>query len=216
MKRWQFWYAWGLIAIILVAGVVLLPLSKSRVYSTPRPASPLANGATPTKTAASNAASNESTPPVLIATTGNSPTLAVVGAPESTQELAARTVTPYALELSVELPAVGPGRLSNMLSIPELGLRVRTADPQRWTQKIVAQRQDILRLILAQLSTARAEDLARPDADLYLKGLIANTVAQAIQLPTLATVPATSPPSDTVLAPVHPIEVLLPQGYRLR
>ncbi|OYU45204.1 MAG: hypothetical protein CFE44_08745 [Burkholderiales bacterium PBB4] len=211
-KSWQLWYAWGLIAIILVTGGVLLSQSKKRADPYLRPAPPLASQTTATPSLPLELGDK----PVLPVIAGNTAVLPVIAAPETPQQVRARTVMPYALDLSVELRPERPGAPSHVLAIAELGLRIGTAEPQRWIQKIEAQRQDILRLILTQLSTARAEDLARPEADLYLKGLIANTVAQAIQLPTLAAGPAPTPTADATLALVQPIEVLLPQGCRVR
>ena len=202
-KAWYVWYAWGLIATILVAGGVILAQPKKRADARP----PL-----------SEQRSSPGQAPEGSVAQGTAPVLPGAPPTETPAQLQARTVLPYALDLSVELPPANPGagNSGHVLTIVELGLRVGTSEPQRWIEKIEAQRQDILRQILVQLASARAEELTKPEADLYLKSLIGTAVAKAIGMPAAPPTPPASPPVDPTLLPVQPIEVLLPQGFRLR
>ncbi|OYT90436.1 MAG: hypothetical protein CFE43_18260 [Burkholderiales bacterium PBB3] len=208
-KAWYVWYAWGLIATILVAGGVILTQSKKRADARP----PLGDVRPGPRTEGRDGPGQAAADPLPL---GTAPALTGMPPPETPAQLQARTVMPYALDLSVDLPpAKGTtGNSGHVLTIAELGLRVAAPEPLRWVEKIQTQRQDILRQILVQLASARAEELTKPEADLYLKGMIASTVAKAIGLPTAA--PPAAPPVDPTQLPVQPIEVLLPQGFRLR
>ena len=210
-KAWYVWYAWGLIATILVAGGVLLTQSKKRGDTKP-PLGDARPGARPE----GQQGLDPTAPPALAS--GTAPALPGMPPAETPAQLQARTVLPYALDLSIDLPPANrdAGNSGHILSIAELGLRVSAPEPQRWIQKIIDQRQDILRQLLVQLAIARVDELAKPEADLYLKGLIASTVAKAIGLPATQPTPPASLPVDPTLPPVQPIEVLLPQGFRLR
>ena len=204
-KGWQLWYAWGLIIVILITGGILLMQSKKQG----RTQAPSQDARSDQRMAGKDSLAAPGTPTAL-------PGLPGLPAAETPEQLMARTVLPFALDLSVTLPPANreAGNSGHVLTIAELGLRVGTAEPQRWIEKIQAQRQDILRQLMVQLSGARADELTKPEADLYLKGLIANTVAKAINLPS-APAPA-SPPVDPTQMTVQPIEVILPQGFRLR
>ena len=214
-KAWYVWYAWALIATILLAGGVILTQSKKRVDSKPvlihvRPGERQEGG-----TGSSPTATDSLSP-------STAPSVADMPAAQASAPLLARTLMPYALDLSVELASAarntGNGR--HVLTIPELGLRVGAPEPLRWVQKLEAQRQEILRQLLVQLAAVPFDELAKPEADLYLKSLMAHTVAQAIGLPPALLAPPVTPPvvspADPTLLPMQPIEVLMPQGFRLR
>ena len=210
-KAWYVWYAWGLIATILVAGGVILTQSKTRADTRP----PLGDMRPGAHTEGRDGPGPTAADPLSL---GTAPTLPGMPPLETSAQLQARTVMPYALDLSVDLPPAkgSSGNSGHVLTIAELGLRVGGPEPLRWIEKIQTQRQDILRQLLVQLASARAETLTQPEADLYLKGLIATTVAKAIGMPATPPPPPATPPVDPTQLPVQPIEVLLPQGFRLR
>ena len=212
-KAWYVWYAWALIATILVAGGVILTQSKKRLDSKPAP-----SDVRPGERQKGGTVSGPTATDPLSQSTA--PSGADMPAAQASASLLARTLMPYALDLSVELAARNADNDRHVLTIPELGLRVGAPEPLRWVQKLEAQRQDILRQLLVRLAAVPFDELAKPEADLYLKSLMAHTVAQAIGLPPALLVSPVAPPvvspGDPALVPVQPIEVLIPQGFRLR
>ncbi|MBC7619090.1 MAG: J domain-containing protein [Candidatus Saccharibacteria bacterium] len=207
-KAWYVWYAWALIATILLAGGVILTQSKKRLDSKPA----LRNVQPGERQEGRTGSGPTATDPLSQSTASSG---ADMPAAQASAPLLARTLMPYALDLSVELAT-----RRHVLTIPELGLRVGAPEPLRWVQKLEAQRQEILRQLLVRLAAVPFDELAKPEADLYLKSLMAHTVAQAIGLPPALLEPAVTPPvvspADPTLVPVQPIEVLMPQGFRLR
>lgn len=190
-RNWRGVYAWGLILFILVAGWLLL--------KQPKPTRPKAISLTDSDLATRTApvASAPATPASDAAEASLSKT-------ETPEQRAARTLTSFATNLTVELTGARPASQGSpaVLTIPDLVIRVGTADPARWVQRITERREAVLRALLADLSMLRREDLAQADGDLELQRVIVASVMQTVGL--------------TLQGTVAPLEVSLPQGFLLR
>jgi hypothetical protein len=198
-KPAQPWYVWGLLGFIVVAGGLVIVLSKPK----PVPALPALEDprlGVLDKSAASKLAPVSSPPRV---------------GELSEAELRARTVDAFATNLSINLT---PGPLERpdakyVLTIPQLALRVNTLEHAKWVQTIELQRDIILRRLIDRLSAAHFTDLAGPGGELYLRQLVAMTVSQAIGLQEFQI-----SPSGPVAVPASlaSLDVLLPQSFTVR
>ncbi len=199
---WHSWYAGVLIVLILVAGTVLLRNPKKP---------PLPVAAAPQGAGAANPSGLEAS------AAGTSGLGTFNSAAVAAAALAARTLPAYANNLAVPLATTpdATGR-TLVLTLPDLGLRINTPDAPRWVQQLRTQRETVLRQVLGNLALAQPDALRQPDADVYLKRLVATAVMQSIGLnPAQYAVPA-APPADPTLAWVQPVEVLLPQGFAVQ
>ncbi len=202
-KPAQPWYVWGLLGFIVVAGGLVIVLSKPKSNSLPTPAMPALEGAR-------LGASDKSAGPKLAPPSS----LPLVGE-ISEAELRARTVEAFATNLSINLT---PGPLERpdakyVLTIPLLSLRVNTLDHAKWVQAIELQRDMVFRRLNDRLSAAHFTDLAGPGGELYLRQLVAMTVSQAIGLQEFQI-----SPSGPVAVPASlaSLDVLLPQSFTVR
>lgn len=185
-RRSSAWYAPLLILCIIGAGASILVLSKKKTPA----------GSIPQERATSM--------PRPSATLPTEQPLAV------TDEGQVRTLTGFATDLSVELN-LDPTQSTavHVLHIPSLGLRLSISEPDRWTQRIQAQRPAIIQQLLVTLAAAKYPELIKPEGDVYLKRLIEDSVTVVTGLDNSSALPATGQTKKEPQA----VEALLPVSF---
>ncbi len=199
----QPWYVWGLVGFIVVAGGLVIVLSKPKPVASVSPPSPVA----PALTGMRLGASDVGVVPQLL------PPL-VTGV-QTEAELRAKTVEAFVTNLSINL-APGPLERADakyVLTIPQLALRVNVPESAKWVQTIEQQREPILRKLIERLSAAHFTDLAGPGGEQYLRQLVSMTVSQTIGLQEFQL-----SPSGPVAVPASlaSLDVLLSQSFTVR
>ena len=206
------WYAALLILSILVAGGAILVWGKQEASKAP----------IPQETRPSRLRSAEA-PAIKLDSDSLAPRASDASAPGEfgavagaiTGELQARTIASFVTDLSIELAASDSPQSSAMhvLRIPSIALRVPSTEPDRWIQRIQAQRPQIIKQLLITLSNADYLELIQVDADLYLMRLIGDAVSTALGLDPSAVLAASGEP---IGKPAMSVEVVLPLSFSVR
>lgn len=189
VKRLRAWYAPTIILCIIIAGTSILMLAKRT---------------TPDRTTALESAA--STPRPLSAP-HSEPPLAVTDVGQI------RTIAAFVTNLSVELsPDPTQPATVHVLRIPSLSLRLSISEPERWTQRIQAQRVTIIEQLLVTLSAAKYHELIKPDGDLYLKKLIEQSVLLVTGLDQSNALPTAGQANKDP----QPVQALLPVSFSVQ
>ncbi len=202
-SRFSTWYTPVLILSILCAGGTILVLSKRKptggTFS--QQTAPSQHRLTDTGTDPGSTPNKAATAP------SNADSFAV------TDEGQVRTISGFVTDLSVELIAdTQQSSAVHILHIPTFSLRLAISEPDRWTQRIQAQRPAIIQQLLVALASANYLELIKPDGDLYLKRLIEESVMSVTGLDKSNALPAVGLSKKDP----QPVVALLPVSYSVR